>query len=410
VSGPISIVKEPPGRLTITTGSTPSACRIRDWKLTTVAEGVTPLTVEVPPGFYAVSAAPPHGDRVSEIVEVKAGEPISRDLSKKQQSGSSTASYGSKVLDLWTKWKGEAFCEEDDSTLPAGREVPIAVRFLSVPDWDRVEPLTDVPIKSTFSNGLFSLDIKTPDKPILFVQVATADCTPINIALPVHGLRRPSSCLVVSVDEDAIETELRLKDRWSSVVADYLQNGRLAAVRELVTDRLAKTNLLDVCMAPLTNPVAYNLLPSLLLRFTDKEFATAMFSRAKDLQLHALEYFHWADIHLFLGELAAQRGDKAEALKHFLNIRAQDVPIFTASLSKLTSRMRQYCTGDKTEGADSERATKLLARLMRWAPFLDTDALTLTFPAANVLEPAQSQHPVKLDAADGWTVIPPKSQ
>jgi hypothetical protein len=92
-------------------------------------------------------------------------------------------------------------------------------------------------------------------------------------------------------------------------------------------------------------------------------------------------------------------GDHLHALNYFLQVGRRGLPLFTDGFSILVSRLRQYETNTHIRARLTDEQTQdvraLSVRLEEWASFVDFSALTLTFRAAAITEPTQSQYPVE---------------
>src|SRR5262249_37973019 len=113
-------------------------------------------------------------------------------------------------------------------------------------------------------------------------------------------------------------------------------------------------------------------------------------------------WFDWLpDGAVIAGEKAARLGNHARALDNFLLAGQRGLPLFTDGFSTLVSRLRQYKGIARIRNPLTEEqvadARALLVQLERWSPFIDFTALTLTFRAATLTNPGQSQHPAETD-------------
>jgi hypothetical protein len=196
--------------------------------------------------------------------------------------------------------------------------VPIYVRLLAVQDWDRFE-VVPTEFNASYEAGKYVLGLKVCRKPIVFIQIAHDGLVPANVALPSRSWIVPRCRLEVSVTERGVDTSLRFDDKWLSAIAEYLMNGAVNAAEQVFGTRVSKSQVFRSLLTFITYPAVFNVVP-MLVQFLDARDSSSAPSTALSTLISLVDRIGGGP--LFIGELAARRGDDQRALENFLKIEA----------------------------------------------------------------------------------------
>jgi hypothetical protein len=379
-----------PGSIRVTTGDRNLPVEVRDQRLRLVDQGLSGWSprdrangreFRLDPGAYVVSVRLPGGRSLAAAVEVHADDDYSVDLTPEDQWLVPRARYTT------------AFPAADPPpSAQVGQSSRWAVRFfrmegLSSAALDtavRVAPIDDsVP-------GSFTLEMSVYPPGVIFAQLAHSAQTPLNVAL----LASPEAYCFLTLEEQAGTLFAGVLPAGDVVerAAQFLAAGEDEHAALLVSGEEAESLL----YRKISDPIGAAVGGYVLLRLNELE-------RTHDWTQNLASWFQWLpDGVVIAGERAAMAGDHLLALNYFLQVGQRGLPLFTDGFSILVSRLRQYETNSHIrarltdEQAHDVRA--LSARLEEWSSFVDFSALTLTFRAADIVEPIQSQYPVEVGA------------
>jgi hypothetical protein len=397
--------------LTVTSDPSPMAVVVRNAALAVVSQGASPLTVELGPGIYLATAIRPAAPDISELVLVS-----DKDCSI-HLTGKKPSIVQRSIDKIWN-----VAPQLIKSKLPAPRQwssaadqieptVSFKIRFVRLKDWTSWEPVSLPIVRSSYEQGHAIVEIAVTQKGLLFAQLATDFSCPLNVALPPAGLISVTRCsLVVTPNRKLLQAHMQFRDPDVDAAAQYFAQG---CVEE------AKT-ILDQPQEQATSHFLSGALKFFRSRTADP--ATGLLSRYVRLRagddthevvmtLHELADVvqEFPDGHIISAELSARGGKHKEALERLLRIKDGALPLFTEGFSLLVSRLRQYAQQrfevGQIDDEGAQKASALLRHLYTWAPFVDLDCLTLTFPGLRPTQPSDSK-PAAEEFEDGtWQLI-----
>jgi hypothetical protein len=402
------------GRIYVTTGRLALPVEIRDRRMRLVHRGLSnPRSGEwsttLSPGIYMVSARLPGGRQVAETVEIRASEDHTVDLaparttvapwawntrSSRFQHAVAHFSFDTALKDRWL---------HRASLFPDPEEVwpDWAFRFLRLEGLSKAVP-DQSPRPRQISWSLpassLTLTIAAPPRAVVFAQITRSAEVPLNVALPTSG---NDECLLTTEGWTGLLDVNALPAReLAGRAAQFLAAGEEEQAALLISGREAEALL----QAKMTDPIGAAIGGYVLLRLHEVE-------RTHDWTDNLAAWFGWLpDGAVIAGEKAAMLGDHRRALTHFLQAGQRGLPIFTDGFSILVSRLRQYQANTHIRAQLTEEQVAdvraLSARLEEWSPFVDFSALTLTFRAASITQPIESQRPVEIgDDFIRWRVL-----
>ena len=367
-----------------------------------VHEGLSTNAISLDPGIYTVSARLPGGRQLVETLEVRGGD-------------TSTQVDLTPELEALT-WRPR------HATVPSLAAEILPERSALPPEWSlrflrwggrpsRTMPDRPASLEGiTSQQGLLRMTILVPLAAVVFVQIARPAEVPLNVAL-AGGAGRGFGGAVIG------RCMLTIEERSSLLYVAALPYGERAerAAQFLATgeDQQAASLLIrgreaeNLLYEKYDDPVGAMIGGYVLLRLGELERTHNWVDN-----LARSPKFEWSpDGAVIAGEKAAMLGNHSLALNYFLKAGKRGLPVFTDGFSILVSRLRQYQSNAHIQaqfnGDELSKAKALSARLEKWSPFVDFSALTLTFRAAALAQPAESQHPVAVgDDFIGFDVDP----
>ena len=364
------------GRIRVTTGDQMVPVEVRDRYMHLMAHELGDREFSLDPGLYLVSAHIPGGHQFAEPVVVGSGDVQSVDF---------TPELGTLAPRFWY---GPAFASDAEGPPVERAAFPLdwSFRFLRLEDLSHVVREDEAIVREVKSRqGVLTVRIEVRESPI-FVQIARSAEVPLNVALPAS---RRGSCILVAEEQagalcvNALPVASRIRR-----IAQFLAAGENRHAALLIDVRTAGRLLQRESVDPVSAAVG----GYALLRLGDLE-------RTRDWAENLAAWFEWLpDGAVIAGERSAMLGDHLRALEYFLQAGKRGLPLFTDGFSFLVSRLRQYQSNVRirTRLTDDQvtRVRTLSSRLEEWSPFVDFSAVTLTFRAADIFRPAESQHVV----------------
>jgi len=346
--------------------------------------------ITLPAGKYLVSAALPSGDRPVGITEVSAGDLSELTLSAVDEPAVETP-FAPKPGGL--EGLGPT---RGDGTAPAGAW---HVRFHSRTREGAYEPV-DPPVSVVSRSATRAeLAVSASGDGLLFAQIAGPNEVPLNVALPIYGPTISQSCrLTIERGVAATTVNVSLPDNPRiDAIARYLQSGHLQEAANIIGDA---EQLLQQKMA---DPFGAALGGYALLRLGQRD-------RLHHWPRNLANFFPWLpDGAVIAGEESALEGDHALAIEQVCEAGRRGLPLFSAGLSLLASRLREYAGAPrKAFGANGKlvvEAERLLDGVLDVMPFADFDRVSLAFRGGQIGNPGASQTPVSDFGADGWRSV-----
>ena len=240
------------------------------------------------------------------------------------------------------------------------------------------------------------LDVSASGDGLLFAQVAAPGETPLNVALPIYGPTSSQRCrLTIEWGEPNTIVNVSLPDNPRvDAVARYLNGGHLREAADLSTD----AELL--LQAKMADPFGAAIGGYALLRL-------GRLDALHDWPQNLANWFPWLpDGAVIAGETSALAGDHESAIELVCETGRRGLPVFSAGLSLLASRLREYAGAPKDAfGANADRvdeAGRLLGHVLEVMAFADFDRVSLAFRGERVDDPASSQTAVSDFGSGGW--------
>jgi len=416
-------VAAPEGTLSITTEPAPLAVVVCDDKMNTVAEGVSPLQVQLAPGLYIVRATLAGHSDLKSMARVISNSDRSIHLAVTEPNLIRAAtSLLSLLVDKYVRGL-DALPPQGIKQATDEREVtpePFSIRFLQLKDWNCAERVQLPKFSSAYVRGRAILDVVNSQQNVVFAQIAGPSKSVLNVALPPAGALRPARCqLVVSASTDLLTAHVRLSTEWANAAMQYMSQGYIQEAKQLVAagNERAPSGVARLALR-ITNrfddPAAAFVPRYLGLRTREATLVNTIGDSLLDLlQLHL------SDGVVISAELAARERNFKLAAQHIMTIRTGRIPLFTEGFSLLIHRVRDLLDIDpelvvEDHRPSSEQIAKLKElwkTLGRWAPHLDLNCPTVTFFGNDVTAPKMTETQLVPTAADGWirSPNPPKS-
>jgi hypothetical protein len=351
--------------LFVDTGPVDYPFEIRDDRLQVVHVGVADREVQLTEGLYLVTVAAP-GREAEETVILGANQHkvlhLEPDTPRRLTPGAEHAPTARDV---------------DMPAIPAW-----GFRFVRVDHVDRIAS-ADVPevLNVDYASGTLHMRLGGLAAAVHFLQLVLPGAVPLNVALPCHE----DDCIVaVGQLGRSLVAAAEPATQLGAIAAQYLASDEAERGGRFVSAPRAQMML----YRKRNDPIGAAIGGYLLLK-------AGALDRMHDWPYNLARWFpSLPDGEIVAGEHSARSGDHRMALHHFLRVRRR-LPIFTEGLSILISRLRQYETNKVIRAslpeAMLERAQGHLHDLQRWAPFVDFSAQTVTFSAAAVGSPEDSQ-------------------
>jgi hypothetical protein len=416
-SGPAVTPEAKPGqngKLSITTDPSPVAILVFDDRMNTVAEGVSPVQLELTEGLYMVRATIAGRPDLTKMARVFHNSTRSVHLSDDDPNlRQITMSFFSDFLDKRIR-KLDVLPPQSVAQSARESEVkphPFWVRFLRLTNWSAAEGVILPKWASNYVRGRAVLDIANPQQNVVFAQIAGPNGGVLNVALPPAGLLRPVTCqLVVAAEADLLTAHVRLSNEWANAAIQYMAEGYVEEAKQLVEAGIKRSPSAMAWLAQkigrrFDDPSAMLIPRYLGLRTGEK----AIFSVLGDSLLDLFQQ-NLSDGFVISAETyARQRNFKLAALQ-ILQIKAGRLPLYTEGLSLLIHRVRELLDLDlelvdedhRPSDDQLENLKELKRTLNKWAPYIDLNSPTVTFCGSDVVAPRTAAAAVIPSASDGW--------
>jgi len=348
------------------------------------------MEISLPVGTYLVTTTLPSGERTQGVAEVVSDELAELALTIAEPVVESPAGLESLG--------GEA--TRSAPAPPAPAPAPAwHLRFhvrthdgAFQPDEPKVAVVSRLPER-------VELEVSASGDGLLFAQVAAAGETPLNVALPIYGPTISQRCqLTIEPGTPSTTVNVSLPDNpKADAVASYLNGGFLQEAAGLSADA---EQLLQSKMA---DPFGAALGGYALLRL-------GRLDRLHHWPRNLADWFPWLpDGAVIAGEESALEGDHETAIAQVCEAGRRGLPVFSAGLSLLASRLREYSAAPADAfGANGDRvaeAGELLKQILNVMPFTQFDRVSLAFRGERVDNPASSQSQVSDFSGGGWRSV-----
>jgi hypothetical protein len=340
------------------------AVEIRRPNLSLVQRVLASETVQLQPGTYHVFARLPSGEEVHREVSVQENvqtPPVVLAPDPVELEDAEPLSFG-----VFAKGGHEAFRGEDTE----GPALNLA--------WFGGNPLagTCVPLPDFFPEGsprtTLVVRLEQPEPWPIVVQVIQNGLPPLNVLLPVIGF---NICEVAFPRGEfgTFSVKCHPGHRTADLLLDYLVQGFLhEATTALRSNTLDMEKLLQEKDGDLVAAAvgAYG-----ILRLGDLK-------RLHDWTENLKNRFHWLPDGLAIrAEYLARLGSHVEALDLLLQLPERGLPLFRTGLGYVLDRLELYATvrPGRLDAAKQAQAAVLLARLKRFARYVDFTQLCTTY-------------------------------
>jgi hypothetical protein len=298
---------------------------------------------------------------------------------------------------------------------PEIKPVSFWLRFNRLKDWNNVKPVTLPGFSGNYLRGRCIVELTNPNKNVVFVQVATESGCVLNVAMPPAGTAHPVRCqLVVAATNDAVSAHIRLSTEWANAALQYMAQGYVDKATQLVEAgkerQPSRLSRLLLGIANRFEDPAAALVPRYLgLRTREATLFNTLGESLLDVVHQPI-----SDGHAISCELAARKRNFQLAASHLLNIPAGGLPLFTEGFSILAHRTQDLLdfdpeTTDEEDRPTTEQLTALMTLrriLSKWAPYIDLNCPTTTFPGSDIAAPKTDEPSVSLTAENGWIAGP----
>ncbi len=348
--------------------------------------------ITLPAGKYLVSAALASGGRPLGVTEVSAGDLSELTLSAVEELADEPPPAPAPP---------PAGLEGLGPTRGDGASPAAAwhVRFHSRTPEGTYEP-EDPPVSVVSrSDTRVELAVSASGGGPLFAQIAGANEVPLNVALPIYGPTVSQSCRL-SIERGVATTTVNVSlpdNPKIDAIARYLQSGHLHEAAQIAGDaeRLLQEKMADPFGAALGGYA--------LLRLGQRD-------RLHHWPRNLAGSFPWLpDGAVIAGEESALEGDHALAIEQVCEAGRRGLPVFSAGLSLLASRLREYAGApQKAFGENGElvvEAERLLDWILDVMPFADFDRVSLAFRGGQIDDPGGSQTAVSDFSAGDWRSV-----
>jgi hypothetical protein len=363
---------------------------IHDERLRLVASARVGESVKLRPGRYLVSGRLPDGERVTESVELGAGDERVAIL---QRWVAGTARGAGRPphrrLPLWERLTAEEVLHR-----PVGGHVRVRAVQVYARAVDGDGRLWTTDAISALERHAHTVVVSAPGQArgsspgARFLQVAVHGRVPALVALPVAVDRTARRC-VVDIRRDArggLHAAARMPSGKGQLIAAYLTRGAVAEAAEIADTAQS------LLFHKLSDPLAAAVGGYALLRL-------GRFERLHDWPTNLARWFpQLPDGAVIAAMQAIAEGDEPSAVEQLATAVRRGTPIFSIGLSLLVSALRT-----RRDALAEQDLADEVARLLALAPHVDYGQLTTSFHAADVRDPTGSQHPLEaFPSAEGW--------
>jgi hypothetical protein len=343
--------------------------------------------ISLPVGTYVVSTTLPSGERSVGVAEVVSDELAELALAVEQPPAAEPAP-GEPVV-------APSAAPERPVTRSAALTAPWHVRF-HVRTQEGAYELEDTQVSVVSRTpDRVELEVSASGDGLLFAQVAAPDETPLNVALPIYGPTMSQRCrLTIEPGQPSTSVNVSMPDNPKvDAVAQYLNGGHLREAADLSADA---GQLLQAKMA---DPFGAAIGGYALLRL-------GRLDALHDWPENLANGFTWLPDGAVIAGEASALADHESAIELVCEAGRRGLPVFSAGLNLLASRLREYAGAPKEAfGANADRvyeAGRLLVHVLEVMAFADFDRVSLAFRGERVDDPSMSQTSVSDFGSGGW--------
>lgn len=388
------------GALAIETEPTPLAIRVLDSRGGQVALGVSPMSISLDPGVYAVIATVANAADLVGVVRIL--PKVDRSIRLSNRDPKLTEIAAAAFFDVVDRryHKIEPIPRLEKLVEQTTSLRPFWIRFQQLTDWTTAKTLTAPEFTADPVGDRMVVALKNPWTTLVFAQLAMSTGHTVNVALPPSGARPIDCHLVVSPTDRGLTAYARLATPWANAAVHYMAQGYIEEARKLVESGKPRDGEKPGIFARMVSHIASRfddpcaaLVPRYLGLRTGEE---TIFSTLGDTVLDTFQT-GFADGKIISAEVAARQHHYLTSAQRLNEIKAGTLPVFTEGFSLLVQRLSELIDLDAEAPAegrpgaeDIEKLKGLRRAISRWAFHLDLNQPTLTFSGPDVTRPDAS--------------------
>jgi hypothetical protein len=388
------------GKLSITTDPFPLSVSILDRNLRLVTRIVSPATgIELPEGLYYVQASRPLEDDLSAMAEVRGGAERSIHLAAGGPSWFQRINFRNaavSVLEGASAAGSEYGRVSSAANEPAPELESVWIRFAWLYDWSTAQLIRPPSFTTRFAPGEVTLTISNNYPRVVFLQIAQANRTPLNVALPPAGVSRAVRCdVTISQSKTKVKARARLSTSWADVALQYLSQGYPEQARHLIEKAVRDQPFgFFRWFSRFEDPSAALMERYVQVRTGKPGALDAALGRFLDSIPGS------SDGLILTAELCAREGNDVDAARTLLRVREGALPLFSEGFRLLSNRLRAL-----VEEGERKDLQDLRKKILRWSPYVDLAGPTLTFWGQDLSAPRLDQTSVAWAENEGWVQL-----
>jgi hypothetical protein len=253
-------------------------------------------------------------------------------------------------------------------------------------------------IVSSQSDQIVKFRAPSSTPALQLVQLVQPNTPPLNVALPGSGYL--SGQIVLTRSDDKVLLDTDLDNDAAETLLRYYEKGNLAQTAILTKNSAVLSE--DLLQGKVNDPIAACVGAYTLLRLGDLE-------RLHDWTENLNNWFEWLpDGAAIWAEQLARLARHDQALDVLLKLSRRGLPLFSDGLSYALDRLRFYISVGKSRFTllTLPESKDLLARLQRYAAFVDFGKLSLTFTGLDPLRPDDEPAGTEIASYGGLDLSP----
>lgn len=396
--------------------------QVRRPNLTLATESVASKPVDLPAGLYFVTARLPAGQELSNQVTILEGrdatvtltlEPEDRSphewAARQQFLRGTSATALPRVLGSTGPLAGQPiqppsfeFEVRTRGVKFKGARKPVQARLRIFQGNLLQDQLLELQpaalIVSSQSDQIVKFKAPSNTPALQLVQLVQPNTPPLNLALPGSGYL--SGQIVLTRFEDKVSLDTDLDNDAAETLLRYYEKGNLAQTAILTKNSAVLSE--DLLQGKVNDPIAACVGAYTLLRLGDLE-------RLHDWTANLYNWFEWLpDGAAIWAEQLARLARHDQALDVLLKLSTRGLPLFSDGLSYALDRLRFYISVGKSRFTllTLPESKDLLAKLQRYAAFVDFGKPGLTFTGLDPLHPDDEPAGADISAYGGLDLAP----
>lgn len=422
-----------PGTIVVVSDRVPSVVTFRDWEMKLAGRGVTPFTKRFSPGLYRVSLSYPGLPVTDAIIDITSNATtlvrfsLSANFENRQfEIHAQSPTLGKR--DVVSIFAETLLSQTPLRTLP--NTIPDAEQTLGfqsgqptssylqdvratiecwrvLPDGNAI-PVDDFEHTVIYTREGAYIGLRLPQTSGVIIQLVIDEGLATNVSVPGGWLPHNNVVLRLKKGPSGLLASIELECEWIRVIEGCIREGRLEEARTLMAGHVRTfDDVLDVLEASGSerSTAAHCYLPYLLLRMDSDDYLRklAELHKSKNDQIDVLcrDSPDWAVV---VAEANARMGNHSEAVDLLRRLKSLGLPAYTEGYWMLVSRLRSFIAEGQDNQSSFDEATHdtdlLLTSVLRWAPYVDVSALTLTYSGSDVSRPSK-----QLRMPNSWTAV-----